>query len=57
MDFTPDRVSINIAPEVRERLENLLHSDAFPAVGYSAFIDRACEAAEAEHAEKVRLKK
>lgn len=48
-----NRVPINIAPEVRKRLNDLLNSDAFAGtgVGYSAFIDRACEAAETEYAQ------
>jgi hypothetical protein len=53
--FGSERVPINIAPEVRERLNNLLYSDAFmgTGVGFSAFIDRACEAAETEHANEL----
>lgn len=53
--FSSERVPINIAPEVRARLSALLVSPAFEGtgVGYSAFIDRACEAAETEYAHKV----
>jgi hypothetical protein len=48
--FSEARVPIEIAPEVRERLNNLLYSPHFmgTGVGFSAFIDRACEAAETE---------
>jgi hypothetical protein len=51
--FTPDREPIMIAPEVRARLNSLLYSEVFAGtgVGYSAFIDRACEAAETEYHE------
>jgi hypothetical protein len=53
--FTAERVPINIAPEVRDRLASLLYGKAFmgTGVGYSAFIDRACEVAEAEYAEQL----
>lgn len=46
------RECIRIHPDVRERLRRLLYSPAFEGtgVGYSAFIDRACEAAETEYA-------
>lgn len=51
--YSEERVPILIAPEVRDRLNNLLTSDAFmgTGVGFSAFIDRACEAAETEYAQ------
>ena len=54
--FSDARVHIRIAPEVRDRLSELLYSPAFmgSGVGYSAFINRACEAAETEYAEKLR---
>jgi hypothetical protein len=51
---TSDRVPINIAPEVRARLRNLLWEREMRGVGYSAFINRACEVAEAEIAERRR---
>jgi hypothetical protein len=41
-----ERVPINIHPEVRERLRTLLFEPEMLAVGYSEFINRACEAAE-----------
>ena len=43
-----EREPINIAPEVRDRLRSLLFQDGMKAVGYSEFIDRACERAEEE---------
>lgn len=43
-----ERVPINIDPSVRDRLRDLLFEDEFHAVGYSAFINRACEIAETE---------
>jgi hypothetical protein len=48
--YSEEREPINIAPEVRERLRTLLYRPEFngTGVGYSAFIDRACEVAEAE---------
>lgn len=51
--YSNERVPIEIAPEVRERLSNLLNSPALAGtgVGYTAFIDRACEIAETEIAE------
>jgi len=53
--FSEERVPINIAPEVHNRLSALLYGPAFmgSGVGFSAFIDRACEAAETEFAEKM----
>lgn len=53
--FSDDRVVMLVAPEVRERLNELLYSPAFmgTGVGFSAFIDRACEAAETEYANKL----
>jgi hypothetical protein len=56
--FTPSRGPIMIAPEVRARLDSLLRSGAFAetGVGYSAFIDRACEAAETEYHERLTAK-
>lgn len=56
--YSDERVPINIAPEVRDRLNQLLYSDAFmgTGVGFSAFIDRACEAAEIEYAEGVAMR-
>ena len=54
--FSDERVPLNVAPEVRDRLNALLYSEAFmgTGVGFSAFIDRACEAAETEFAQKGR---
>lgn len=48
-----DRVPIYISSEARERLHALLVSPAFQGtgVGYSAFIERACEVAETAIAE------
>lgn len=48
-----ERVPINIAPAARDRLSRLLYQPEFRGTGYgySAFIDRACEAAETEIAE------
>lgn len=50
------RVHILIAPEVRKRLRDLLLTEHFmgTGVGYSAFIDRACEAAETEIAQAAK---
>jgi hypothetical protein len=48
----PRRVSIHIHPDVRERLHHLLFEPEMRTVGYSAFINRACEAAETEIAER-----
>lgn len=55
VSFSNGRVPINIAPEVRDRLNGLLLSDAFmgTGVGFSAFINRACEVAETQYAEKL----
>jgi hypothetical protein len=52
--YSEEWVPLHIAPEVRERLNNLLYSDHFmgTGVGFTQFIDRACEAAETEIAEK-----
>lgn len=47
-----DRVPINIDPAVRKRLRDLLFEPELRGVGYSAFINRACEAAETEIANK-----
>lgn len=46
--YSDDRVPMMVAPEVRKRLNALLLTPAFmgTGVGYSAFIDRACEHAE-----------
>lgn len=57
--FGRDRASIMIAPEVRDRLNCLLYSPAFmgTGVGFSAFIDRACEAAEKEYANQLTQRK
>lgn len=41
-----DRVPIKIDPAVRQRLNNLLWHPEMVGVGYSAFINRACEVAE-----------
>lgn len=51
--FSEARVPVDVAPETRERLRDLLNSQAFAGrkVGFTAFIDRACEAAETEYAE------
>ena len=49
-----ERVPINIAPEARDRLRKLLFEPEMRAVGYSEFIQRACEAAEAEIAQARR---
>ena len=45
---TRERVPINIRPEVRQRLRDLLMEPEFRGVGYSSFIERAVEAAETE---------
>lgn len=52
--FSAERVPINVAPEVRFRLNALLCSPPFAGtgVGFSAFIDRACEAAETEYVQR-----
>ena len=42
------RVPINIAPEVRKRLRDLLFQPEMQGVGYSAFINRAVENVEGE---------
>ena len=46
--YSKERVPLMIAPEVRERLNNVLYSPAFmgTGVGFSAFIDHACAEAE-----------
>jgi hypothetical protein len=43
-----DRVPINIHPETRRRLVELLYLPQMRGVGYSEFIDRAVAAAAAE---------
>jgi hypothetical protein len=43
-----ERVAINIDPDVRQRLEELLWEPELHAIGYSEFINRACEIAETE---------
>ena len=43
-----ERVPIKIHPDVRDRLKNLLFEPEMQAVGYSEFINRACEVAETE---------
>lgn len=49
------RVPIYIHPNVRQRLHSLLmHNEEMRGVGYSAFINRACEVAETAIAEKRR---
>lgn len=48
-----ERVPILIHPEVRDRLNNLLHNPELKGVGYSSFIERACEIAETEIAERI----
>lgn len=52
-----ERVSIYIDPAVRERLAVLLFEPEMQGVGYSAFINRACEVAETAIAEGRRAKK
>ena len=49
---TKDRSPINIAPEVRARLADLLYEEEMRGVGYSEFINRACELAETQIAEQ-----
>jgi hypothetical protein len=51
---TDERVPINIAPDVRKRLRDLLFEPEMRGVGYSAFINRAVEAAETEIMESRR---
>lgn len=48
--YNEEHIGIMIGPDVIERLADLLYSDTFTGtdVGFSAFIDRACEAAETE---------
>ena len=41
-----NREPIMIHPDVRQRLHALLFEPEFRAVGYSAFIERACDVAE-----------
>lgn len=53
--FSAERVDINIAPETRERLKALLMRDEMHGIGYTQFIDRACEAAETELEERRQL--
>lgn len=48
-----ERVPINIDPDVLTRLRLLLWTRQMHGVGYSAFINRACEIAETEIAEKI----
>jgi hypothetical protein len=50
-----EREPINIDPDVRQRMRELLYEDEFHAVGYSAFINRACEIAETEIVEARRM--
>lgn len=47
-----DRVTFDIDPDVRARLRNLLFEPEMRGVGYSAFINRACEVAETAIAEQ-----
>lgn len=54
-NFPGPRVPIEIHPEVRTRLRNLLMREGMEGVGYSAFINRACEMAETE-LEEIRQK-
>lgn len=42
------REPINIHPAVRARLRQILFEPELQAVGYSEFINRACEAAETQ---------
>ena len=42
----PEREPILLDADVRERLRSLLFEPEFHGVGYSAFIERACEVAE-----------
>lgn len=49
---TVQRVPINIDPDVRDRLVRLLFISDMRGVGYSTFINRACEIAEAEIRER-----
>lgn len=50
------RLPILIHPEVRVRLRDLLFEPEMQGVGYSAFINRACELAETEIVEDRRKK-
>lgn len=47
-----ERVLMNVHPQVRERLRALLREPEMLGVGYSAFINRACEIAETQIAER-----
>lgn len=47
-----ERMPINIHPDVRERLRDVLFEDEMRGVGYSEFINRACEIAESEIAQE-----
>lgn len=47
-----ERVPIAIDPAVQKRLRDLLFMPEMRGVGYSAFINRACEIAETEIAER-----
>ena len=47
-----DRVLMNVHPDVRQRLRDLLASPEMRGVGYSAFINRACEVAEEQVRER-----
>jgi hypothetical protein len=49
---TDVREPINIRPAVRERLAKLLYQPELRGVGYSSFIERACEVAETEIADR-----
>lgn len=49
-----ERVPINIDIDTRERLINLLYLPEMRGVGWSEFINRACEVAETEIAYKHR---
>lgn len=47
-----ERVSMNVHPDARKRLKEVLFESEMHGVGYSEFINRACEVAEGEIAEE-----
>lgn len=47
-----ERVGMKVTPAVRKRVRDLLFQPEMFGVGYSEFIDRACEAAEKEIAQE-----
>lgn len=53
--FSKDRAPILVHPDVRKRLRDLLFEPEMMGVGYSAFINRACEVAETEIIERKRM--